>query len=351
MKPIDELSYKPVGGWEHVDLPIFLSVDTPEKHQELAQQWIWRAYRIKVDDENPLTVPGYNSEGYDGEPITDRKQVLPIFDTLVVSRVDDPDEYQEAIIYGKRLRGDSTYKNNISLGEDIQPTEEYFNDNPGVVFKDRFTIDREQGLVLFDGFVLANGAHQAEEDEPGELLEYSAELWLRTSVFVKDPETLGPLRYEKERDLGSSNGTSAKTVRQEDIIQTFRPTYTDSDYTVGDVTINTKLVEDEAKHYLDAAQAAIMPKTPQTIKYAGILNGLELDGAITQITFSVGRLGEDGKAVTIVSRNDEQVEATLGYDERRRIERLRRGGEKLDSLAKAKRQVEFFGGKIRGGLR
>lgn len=350
-KLVDDLSYAPADGWEKMDLPIFLNVDNPGEEQDLAQKWIWRAYRIKVDEENPLTVPGFNSEGYDGDPITDRNNVLPIFDTQVVSTVDRSEEYQPAIVYGKWLTGTDEYKNNVALNTDIEPTDDYFSNHPEVIFQGEYTIDREQGLVLFRDYVYANSGHTEDADVPTEILEAPAELWLRTSVVVRDPETLGLVRYTNERDLGSGFGTGAKLVRQEDIIQTFLPTYTDADFTIGSVTTNTKLVDDEAAHYLDAAERGLALLEPQTIKYAGILDGMELDGAITQVTFAVGRLGEDGKAVTIVSRNDEQVEATLGYDERRRIERLRRGGEKLDVLAKTKRQVELFGGRIRGGLR
>lgn len=74
--PIDQLGYRPTGGWSRADLPYFHQVDAT--FRALAEKSVFQYYRIRT----PLTVPGY--EGPQGNQVTRLEQILPIEQEQIV---------------------------------------------------------------------------------------------------------------------------------------------------------------------------------------------------------------------------------------------------------------------------
>ena len=104
-----------------------------------------------------------------------------------------------------------------------------------------------------------------------------------------------------------------------------------TDFAVAAVTDNTADLDRPAADYLDAANARHQGEEATDVTFAGIVP-LEPDGAIRQITWSVGG-GQP--ATTRASRNSEHAEYLPPYPERRRIEDLRRflGRARAEELA------------------
>ncbi len=323
IKLIDDLSYKPDDGWGSVFPPHFHGIKDPEKNETYAKSWVFRAYRLKIGEDDPLEVAGWSTDEGEGDPITNIKQVLPIFDKMVETEKDDPEKRKEPIVFGRFWPGTDSGKNTIKK-DDVDPSAVEDAD-PTIVVDSDFSVDKKKGIIKFRDHVYANTEGDTD-NEPVEFITGEPDLWLRISVPVRDPDTWGVNRYTKDKEVEVNGepanfGTQPKTIRHFEIEQTFTPIYSSGSFNIEDVETNEADIEEEVDHYIDAEIANLSPAEPQTIQYANILPGLELDGAISQITFSTGSHGDNNCGVTTISRNDDQTDFTISYKERRRLER------------------------------
>lgn len=290
VKLIDDLSYKPDGGWGGSHPPYFDNVEgsfTTEAgetvyHRELAAQSVFRMYRIKF----PLEVQGYNG---------DQPESLEYI-VVTPSQVDKKTEDQNGVdvevpkpaeVHGKWITRLETYQN--------QDDE---------LVKRTFSIDTEKGIVEFAEPIFAN----SDDGEANNTLDPTEPtLYLRTAFQIRDKTTRALDRYRKEKQLGNF-GTKARVDRHEELQLSRKD---------GEVQ-NQESVDAACTHYLDGLEREYQATQPETVKYVGILP-IDVDGAIQQVTWTVGTQG----ASTVASRNDEQLVRTPSYEERRMRDVLR----------------------------
>jgi hypothetical protein len=198
-----------------------------------------------------------------------------------------------------------------------------------------FTIIPEWGLVKFsepvfqlcapkkDGttWKLANG-----DPLPGSYNNYPATLWLRTRMFLRDPQTRGWVRAERVRVLDKSNPVVEYAVRDDIFLKmTYRfkgppnTTVVPPTFNKAKIESNWDVVSAAADAYLDEIEARYQNRTPQSVVYIGFIP-LDLDGAIREITWYTD---EQGFARTRVSRDQEYLVWHQDYAERRLAERTR----------------------------
>lgn len=311
IKPIDDLSYKPAGGWNVADLPDFQSLADKELVQ-LAKMSVFRWYRIKASEAAPINLPGYGL-------IKDLAQILPIESEQVdVGVIDGVVKNKPARAYGVWFVPNmGRLTNNVEeltpLGADDDETS-----------VPPFQVDEARGMIVFDRPVYLQGG-----TEPALTLE-PATIRLRTAVSVRDPETHAWVRYERSRPSRFRRlNTRNMVIRRDEIVLSFAPFYR-LDFADFRVFDNRAEVNPEADFYIDAAEAEFEPKNPASALYAGILR-VEPDGALQTIEWTVGAQG----ATTKVHRNqDFGTATTIPY-------RIQRANERAQGLAEVKRQLDL----------
>ncbi|MBS0207152.1 MAG: hypothetical protein JSS49_30115 [Planctomycetes bacterium] len=327
LKPIDELSYRPKGGWGKESPQGFWGVapgeakDTKEKCRQLALKTVYKLYRIKSQLDGTWSIPGVPKV-----EVTDRKQIV-LLTTQIIKQFpkdeDDPIRFKPAEIIG------SYYPESWSIK----------NTDLGTKYDGQFSIDAEprRQLVEFSKPVyqykfVPDGT---EQNGPGHIEFYPADLRLYTSYNVKDKDTRQLIRSEKDLKLsGSVQGEPLiLPINQDDVFRSYRTTYkavrrfelnkitgkeelTTSYFTANETVNNEDDFGDAADHYLDLTAKTFENALSGERQYAGIRTDIDLDGAIQQISYVVGRQG----ATTFVSRNSEHDTDIPPYEERLRRE-------------------------------
>ncbi len=308
LRPLEQLSYKPPGDWSRADVPYFHQVDA--QFRDLAQKSVFKYYRIKV----PLEVGGY--DGPDGNRVSRLEQLLPIeVEQVVLADENAQPANLPAALFGVWYPETGGVVNSaLSLSPPAEPVQGDGGTPLSSVYQRPHTIDTARGLVIFDEPVYRN-THPCATGGPGhEVVVGAAQLVLRATCCVRDPETLAPERYVRQRTIGSPLGTASRYLKHEEMVLTHTPTYSDS-YALESVSTNAAEVDRVADFYLDAAEQEYQTLIPQTVRLGGLVP-IELDGAIQRISFHVGGSG----AMTTVARHNEQSRVHLPHKERRRIE-------------------------------
>ena len=302
--PVDELSYKPADGWSEIDLPFYLDIDSDEDWEK-AKATVFRIYRIKL----PVSIkfPG-------GRKITlsSLDQILPIDVLQNDTYIEDGERRNKpAIVYGKwYMGGDDVFCNSTSTVTPVQ------NDYDKQIYKRPFAIDTARGLVVFAEDVYANSEAGVASEKM--VLEV-ATLRLRTRCHYRASLSSGWDRHARERVLDGRFDTQTKYIRHDELAIEYSPAFP-TFFTDIATMDNEADVTAACDHYLDAAEREYQVTLPQSRRYVGLRNDVDLDGAIQQMVFQVGT---GGGASTIVSRNDEKVRFTTAYRTRREREKLR----------------------------
>ncbi len=295
--PIDELSYKPVGGWQNESYLGFANVQDPAARAK-ARETIYRWYRILSTA--PMSTAGeFQIAGCDSA-VNGLWQILPIerglIDTYTGSDgIERPQPPQVAGIFWDR----SLDANNIPVQRP---------------YRGRFTLDAERGIVMFDEPVL-------QVDSTGTAFA-PAELYLTVAHAVKDPETLQELRQTWERDVPGSGtesgvGTGAAVFRRDDMVLAVTTQYDANNNPKGRLD-NSDALDRESEYQLDAIETAFETVETDFVEYAGLV-AINPDGAISQVSWSGGPAG----TVTRAGRNSEFSLTVPPYPERRRTEQHR----------------------------
>ena len=162
----------------------------------------------------------------------------------------------------------------------------------------------------------------------GQDKSHPAELYLETSIPLRDKKTREPLRYAVKRTMNTTSGTQPQIVHRPEIIATVRAEYDDADSPItGNETgvvdnIDSGTLADQANHYIDAAAQEYMADLSSDRTYAGLVK-INPGGAIQQVTWSVN----SGGMTTRASRNTEHNPLVPEYKARRRKEQAAGGAE------------------------
>jgi hypothetical protein len=327
IKPIDQLSYKPAGGWEN-ETQFFASIPAGEG-RKLALRDVFRLYRIRdMNSPTPVaiaSVPGYAGTQQTLTPgpggggvlagvqapaqpggttysIQYLREILPLEKGLVQTGTDANGL--------KRRIPESVfgiyYTGNVSL-------EFPRNSNVGdqYSYPGRFQIDAELGLVRFEEQVTKYDAAQKRF--------VAADLFLECSFNVRSPDTSAQMRWSYTQSTGIVNAYGVEVVRREEMIWEQYQRYNGALFVEWVQKTYQSELTTLSQYYANGRLAQYVTESGASARYAG-LQGINPDGAIAQVTWEIGGSG----CYTSASRLYEPSPYVPPYKERRQQDMLRR---------------------------
>jgi hypothetical protein len=267
IRRLDDLSYRPYGGWSMVDLEHFQAIGDP-RARELALASVFRWYRIAT----PFELPSAGT-------ISDLALILPIeteqVETTTVA--DGTARNRPAVVFGVWSHYPSQAVNRVNQ---LRPLSAGGAGDPRPVVTTPFVIDRQRALVKFQAPVI----RYAEGPSPA-----PAQLVLRTAVGLRDPDTRAWKRWERARQINAANLTT-HYIKRNDLLPSVVAVYDPDSYRLVGCNTNFTTIAAQADATLDAAAATWQQRQPQQARYAG-LAPLEPDGAVDAVIWSVGPEG------------------------------------------------------------
>ncbi len=286
--PIDELSYKPAKGWNYEfceDGEFYnVALQSSEADWRRARKTVFRWYRVKMP----------------WPPRKNEFREIPDLDHIIIYRK----QVEKASITDGR--GFKTDLPAVAVGVFFDEGGTSYDNTALTTIVDReeisYSLNSSTGVVSFSRPMYKNVSD-------GDFLETAAaELYVKTSFSVRDPDNHAIQRYVRSRDTGGRFGTPTLYLHHEKLTLAV----------VDGEPINKEVVDTACDYYIDAAIAEYRLETPQTVLYTG-LRIIELDGAVGQLTVSLSARG----MTTRVSHNAEQLEYTPDYKQRRQLEEQR----------------------------
>lgn len=293
---IDSASYMPSGGWskQHpMAMPGVAAASRP-----LALSSVHRVFRIKGLAKDGLTIPiksDYVGATNGSFSVASASQIKALGYRL--QPAGQYGEKRQATVVGKYWNRSEAFSRN----EDWQEIDV------------GFTIDTENGLVIFDDFVCQLTSGCFEE----------AELYLKTAFNVELDS--GSIRREEYTTSRAGIRTSAQTqdtlcLPREELQIRYTLGYNEPDTPTGANPIashNITTINTEAAAWVNAMRAPFSEdRTQKVMMYEGIKN-ISLDGKIRQVTYELSHL-TDGVARTIASENYEHEIMVATHNERKK---------------------------------
>lgn len=298
---LDSVSYRPANGWEEEDPDGLWSLEeednpvTTPTDRDLGTASVFRAYRIKSDNEFPL-----NASFEDILPISGQTLETEEDTTGITRRVPAA---VRGVYYDDRVTFENTGENTI-----VDAT---------------FSILADKGIIVFSRPVY-------QLSDAGEYLP--AQLKLTCSHGVRDKLLRVPVREAWEQSVpGAASFAGTRVIMHNEFNLQYRGT--------GD---NRGDVSQQARYYLDAELRSLITVQASSIQTPGIV-GVQPDGAIQQLSWSCGGTAP---TVTTISRNTESDPYTLPYEVRQRV--IQDQQEALQILLEERRK-KFASGKAKGG--
>ena len=319
IKKIDDLSYKPKGGWQTEFPPYFGNVASPNggsdnQTRARAADTVYSMYRINGTADNSDGT--YNIQGYTGT-VSYRWQVLPLENGMVETYVEE--------------------KENSATGEKA-PVEAQLPPKIEGIFWDKssddtiidsirpvtisFSLDASSGIVTFSEpiYQLKNGQ------------TFPAQLWLTVGHPIKNADSRQPVRTVFTQSVpGESTGTGPLIIRRDEMQRRYIGSYKQPPNNITKTSGNVWSIagaqsnadtyndlKDEANYTLQATLYEIQDKETSQASYGGLVN-ISPDGAIQQVQWSMSSAG----LITTASRNAEHDPHVPGYRERSTFASLR----------------------------
>lgn len=312
---LDESSYTPTVGWGNCVPPNFSEVrlDHGAKKCALAQQHVWRTFRVKMRDvirpgaTGSIQIPQYGR-------VFDRKQIV-LSPELYGLTKDERGQFRSEppIVVGSVF-----HKRAFDVAPPILGP--FFNTiNERIPVKT--TIDPDRGLVMFDKHLFRNAAI----DVLGASVPVGAggaieppTIYLFTSFRIRS--SAGGV-FSKFEAAGQSPVSGdplcpPEVIRRPELVAVIGVVRNPSKgFRIDNVVDNLDELRPAADYHLNAAGQKHKLTIASERTYAGIVN-IAPDGAVQQVTWSVG----GGPATTQASRNSEHSQYVPDFPERRRRE-------------------------------
>lgn len=319
-KPIDELSYKPEGGW--VDLDLFSNggeFDDLVK-RNLALRTVYRAYEVLPFNANTgtapieLRLPGANAS----INVNSREQIILTSNQVATEIFDGIKHPRPNMVYGIWYMGDDAQAENSVEHIEYLPDESLTADpevdeKARMIVQTSFSLDAERGLVMFSEPVYA------ESESTGDF--EAATLRLRTGFYVRNEETAGMVRFRRFRKITNAANPYSLDLRHDEIKPTVLYKFSGRDFVEDDVIRNEIETDLEIEHYLDEAVARFgAANIPQSAEYGGWRFDIALDGAIQAITWTLNANG--GPPTTYVDRNHDSGRSGMPYKTLRAYQKM-----------------------------
>ncbi len=345
--PIDQLSYKPGTGWSDLPGMAHWYLDLDEASEEakrkfaLASRSVYRMYRPtwrggpRAVDEDENNV---NEELLEGSPLQLGDTQVVTYDQIAPFKLRQATTIfkqgakrpREPLVYGQYLDwttwdnnvadvDDESDPDNVITGFDVPPFDADRNHKSAC--RVGFSVLPDTGIVVFNQSMLY-------DDQSGGSF-VPARLFLRIAFHVKDVDTRARKRHEIVRSVRPpvvAGVVQTQVVESLEPIEIYDFEKADKDRGADGAIVlipgspinNSKEIDDEAEPYLKALQRKILDDTgPENITYNGLIDSIELDGAVRSIQWSVST----GGVTTRIQRNqDLGSSTTLGAGEIRLIE-------------------------------
>lgn len=263
LKPIDELSYAPEGGWAQLEPYDFTFLDgsytvggETRYHRDLAAQSVWRIYKITGKQGGGWSPAALAGGDFEPESADD---IGPFTGTLLEKDA-ATDQRRPAVVRGVYYDAREAFKNT----------------GAGQLYRGSFSIDSERRLVVFSEPVFKFGGAGGEGPplEPADLTLIAAHQCSKEGV---------PTRYERWRDQSPTYGAGPRVEHFPGIVREVIETAAHG----GATSDNLTAVDAEMDHYLDAIEAEYSDRTGAEVVRTGLQQATP-DGVLRQITWSGG---------------------------------------------------------------
>lgn len=319
IKLIDDLSYKPADGWNRLDvLGDWLNI-ADEELRQLAQQWVYRAYRIRFDNPNAggaatnggLNLPELPAISDKGNVFFRNRDALELltYQLQTTEQEDGTEVFREPVIYGRYYAGGENLAapDNVQL-DTIKPLNQESDDDyhKALPVHVGYQIDAKNLIVFFNEPVYKNSAPDAN----GVLIE-PADIYLRIAFRAREEKTNA---YEHYREYGSAGGPQELylTISDPNIVRRVYPIFND-DGGVDRLVDNATDFTTAAKPIIEATITALKSPSPMQVTYETI-RAIRPDGAIQQIQW---QCGGSQTPKTTAWRNNDVGSVLPSYQERR----------------------------------
>ncbi len=290
IKPVDDLSYTPAGGWENTGWGMGdVREEFGEDEQNLAIEWVHRVYAVDKFADDTLDLPDGSGS------LSSINQVLPLFGELIeTSVVEGRTTKASPRVFGRHTPIVFPFIKETTLDQKVLTD---------------WTFDRYRGLVRF-----ATSVYMVDEVS---LTKGQPDLYLEAAFSIRDINTNQHVHYKKDIAVGGG-GYGYLTVPSPNIHARTIVQYDRLHGVTGTVTNQTTL-DTLATGIAAAALGQYTFKAGEMRWYNRPMWGVRLDGQITQImhTISDGTDGEPGH-YTVVSANMEFDHFIRTEEERRR---------------------------------
>jgi len=311
VKLLDDLSYKPAGGWRSKSPPFLVdawdfAAALPGSRTEidadpLANESVYKWFRIK--ETLPIQKTGEFWVPVESRDYIDKinRNGIVLLESRVETSEDDLGERLmiSATCYGETFDGSLTYGTTL----------------PGQEVRTPFSIDSARQIIKFVE------PQYLDYKEGGRSFVRPANLILETACHVTERRTNSIRRFRYEFNVGGPRkGTRPPhdeyVVVREDIQNYVKVNYVDAiDNRVNTTVSNKPACDKQALYYAQAELAKFQTKAAQTRAFNAVMPVI-CDGAIQSVMWSVSL----GGITTQVSRDGELAAVALPYNVRRRQE-------------------------------
>lgn len=272
IKHINDLSYKPAGGWEGTDPFDPLGPDADPEDRRLAKRSYLRMWRVKSQADGTQNVPGYGT-------VPSVEYILPLYDELAADYANGSAYYrQPAYLVGVfALPGSPQSLTNTDQNEQCEVG---------------WRLQREPGIVITEAPIFKYDAN---------LLPVAADLYFVCSYRVRKENTLEYDTYSLARTI-AANDTGEHCIHRPDIQKRVIAEYDGT--TVTTVTDNESSLTTAINEHLDAAIVEFQPVGSIVKEYGGVVP-ISLTGATRQVMYSINCEEPKKGAYTIAAQNTE----------------------------------------------
>lgn len=322
VKPVDDLSYKPEGGWNLADLDADLNAIDDTELRELART-VYTIYRVKWPAGGMQSITALL--GQESGQILYKWQIELLGRQVITKSENGVDVFLEPVVYGQFADGRDSFENNIA--EPIAPVSIDMTETNAkrAVYQGGFAVDAENMAVKFSDPMFTY-------KEVSDVIEYrAAVLFLRIGFHFRKLEDRALDRFQFIKRLGATSTTASQPAAGEPLTEFIRDdnlrvteywnpgnAFTEGAdglfYPAGGSVSNVQTVKPLAEQLVANVMAEYQQLNPQTLTYDRI-RAINLDGAIQQVSWRVGG-GSVGQ--TIAYRNNQRLNRVLSYRERRR---------------------------------
>ena len=307
--------------------------------QELAVQYIHRAFRIS---ENPANVasrltssgekeiflPGYNG-------FVTRKQLLP-FNELVETYTDPygAEHRRAALMFGEWWGelGENSGNHNPGTRLDYQESTLYAPEERASFTMSVDPIDTDRTIIMTSKPMLYYvNPSTFTSSFANEYVFATARMFLVCTVNVRDRKTWQPIRYSKRMQIGQGNNPDfCLTIVRNDIQPWWITDYDEYGVPIHASTPrnNEQEVRRQCDYYLNAYAKTFQTVASESKVYFG-LYPIDMDGAISQVTYRISKQGCD----TIISRGTEHNFDIPNYEQRRQRDGRMNAAERAKLLS------------------